>query len=163
MRGCAYWLDQRRTSWPSATTTSRSMHGAVLALKIFIVMRRTFAPVTTIRLEQNYRSTDVILKAANAVISNNTGRLGKELWTEQGAGTPIQLYAAFNEQDEARFVANRMSQHVDQGGLYGEQAILYRSNAQSRAFWKMHYYARAFPIAFTEASDSMSASRSKMH
>lgn len=91
-----------------------------------------FAPVTTIRLEQNYRSTDVILKAANAVISNNTGRLGKELWTEQGAGTPIQLYAAFNEQDEARFVANRMSQHVDQGGLYGEQAILYRSNAQSR-------------------------------
>ena len=91
-----------------------------------------FAPVTTIRLEQNYRSTDVILKAANAVISNNTGRLGKELGTEQGAGTSIQLYAAFNEQDEARFVANRMSQHVDQGGLYGEQAILYRSNAQSR-------------------------------
>ena len=57
-----------------------------------------FAPVTTIRLEQNYRSTDVILKAANAVISNNTGRLGKELWTDQGAGSPIQLYAAFNEQ-----------------------------------------------------------------
>ena len=91
-----------------------------------------FGPVTTIRLEQNYRSTDVILRAANAVIANNTGRLGKELWTDQGAGTPIQLYAAFNEQDEARFVANRISQHVDQGGLYGEQAILYRSNAQSR-------------------------------
>ena len=91
-----------------------------------------FCPVTTIRLEQNYRSTDVILRAANAVIANNTGRLGKELWTDQGAGTPIQLYAAFNEQDEARFVANRISQHVDQGGLYGEQAILYRSNAQSR-------------------------------
>ena len=91
-----------------------------------------FAPVTTIRLEQNYRSTDVILKAANAVISNNSGRLGKELWTDQGAGSPIQLYAAFNEQDEARFVANRISQHVDQGGLNGELAILYRSNAQSR-------------------------------
>jgi DNA helicase-2/ATP-dependent DNA helicase PcrA len=91
-----------------------------------------FAPVTTIRLEQNYRSTDVILKAANAVISNNTGRLGKELWTDQGAGSPIQLYAAFNEQDEARFVANRISQHVEQGGLNGELAILYRSNAQSR-------------------------------
>ena len=91
-----------------------------------------FGPVTTIRLEQNYRSTDVILRAANAVIANNTGRLGKELWTDQGAGTPIQLYAAFNEQDEARFVANRISQHVDQSGLYGEQAILYRSNAQSR-------------------------------
>ena len=91
-----------------------------------------FAPVTTIRLEQNYRSTDIILKAANAVISNNTSRLGKELWTDQSDGTPIQLYAAFNEQDEARFVANRMSQYVDQGGLYGEQAILYRSNAQSR-------------------------------
>ena len=91
-----------------------------------------FGPVTTIRLEQNYRSTDVILRAANAVIANNTGRLGKELWTDQGVGTPIQLYAAFNEQDEARFVANRISQHVDQSGLYGEQAILYRSNAQSR-------------------------------
>ncbi len=93
---------------------------------------RDFAPVSTIRLEQNYRSTDKILKAANAVISNNADRLGKELWTDLGAGESIYLYAAYNEQDEARFVANRLSQYVDQGGLYNEQAILYRSNAQSR-------------------------------
>ena len=91
-----------------------------------------FAPVTTIRLEQNYRSTDIILKAANAVIANNSGRLGKQLWTDKGQGELIQLYAAFNEQDEARFVANRISNHVSGGGLYGEQTILYRSNAQSR-------------------------------
>ena len=91
-----------------------------------------FAPVQTIRLEQNYRSTEVILRAANAVIANNTDRLGKELWTDQGQGRPIALYAAFNEQDEARFVANRISAHVDQGGQYAELAILYRSNAQSR-------------------------------
>ena len=91
-----------------------------------------FAPVTTIRLEQNYRSTDIILKAANAVIANNSGRLGKQLWTDQSHGAPIQLYAAFNEQDEARFVASRISSHVDSGGLFGEQTILYRSNAQSR-------------------------------
>lgn len=93
---------------------------------------RDFAPVTTIRLEQNYRSTAVILKAANAVISNNSDRLGKELWTDQSDGEPIALYAAFNEQDEARFVANRISHHVDRGGRYTELAILYRSNAQSR-------------------------------
>jgi DNA helicase-2/ATP-dependent DNA helicase PcrA len=91
-----------------------------------------FAPVETIRLEQNYRSTDCILNAANAVISNNTDRLGKELWTDRGQGEAISLYAAFNEQDEARFVANRISQHADSGGQYAEQAILYRSNAQSR-------------------------------
>ena len=94
--------------------------------------RDDFAPVQTIRLEQNYRSTEVILRAANAVISNNTDRLGKELWTDRGLGDAISLYAAFNEQDEARFVANRIASHVDQGGQYQELAILYRSNAQSR-------------------------------
>ncbi len=93
---------------------------------------KDFAPVTTIRLEQNYRSTGVILKAANAVIANNSDRLGKELWTDQTDGEPIALYAAFNEQDEARFVANRISAQVDQGHRYSELAILYRSNAQSR-------------------------------
>jgi len=91
-----------------------------------------FAPVHVVRLEQNYRSTEVILEAANAVIANNQGRMGKQLWTDQGRGEPISLYAAFNEQDEARFVANRMMKAHDQGAKYSDLAILYRSNAQSR-------------------------------
>ncbi len=91
-----------------------------------------FAPVNTIRLEQNYRSTNVILRAANAVIENNKSRLGKNLWTDQSSGALVQVYAAFNEQDEARFVANQIGHMLDQGGSYTEQAVLYRSNAQSR-------------------------------
>ncbi|MCB1875260.1 MAG: DNA helicase II [Chromatiales bacterium] len=85
-----------------------------------------------VRLEQNYRSTGTILKAANALIRNNTGRLGKELWTAGADGEPIQLYAAFNEVDEARYIAARVRDAVDQGQSYRECAVLYRSNAQSR-------------------------------
>jgi DNA helicase-2/ATP-dependent DNA helicase PcrA len=86
----------------------------------------------TIRLEQNYRSTNTILKAANAVIANNSNRLGKELWTEGNDGEPIDLYAAFNEQDEANYIAERIKAWVEQGQLRNDAAILYRSNAQSR-------------------------------
>lgn len=93
---------------------------------------RDFAPVEVIRLEQNYRSTGVILSAANAVIANNSDRLGKSLWTTAGDGARIQLYAAFNEQDEARFVANRIAASVGEGRGHADLAILYRSNAQSR-------------------------------
>ena len=63
-----------------------------------------FPDTQVIRLEQNYRSTAGILKAANALIANNNGRLGKELWTDGGDGEPLALYAAFNEHDEARYV-----------------------------------------------------------
>jgi len=91
-----------------------------------------FPNAQTIRLEQNYRSTGNILKAANALIANNEGRLGKELWTEGEAGEPISLYCAFNELDEARFVVNRIKAYQEQGGALEECAILYRSNAQSR-------------------------------
>ena len=87
-----------------------------------------------VRLEQNYRSTATILNAANAVIANNTGRLGKTLWTEGAAGAPIKLYAAFNERDEAEFVINRIQDYIDQGNKRAEIAVLYRSNAQSRVF-----------------------------
>lgn len=87
-----------------------------------------------IKLEQNYRSTGHILKAANKVISANDGRMGKELWTETGDGELISLYAAFNEQDEAHFVVDRIRAWVDGGGLRSDVAILYRSNAQSRQF-----------------------------
>ncbi|KXS51451.1 MAG: DNA helicase II / ATP-dependent DNA helicase PcrA, partial [Marinobacter sp. T13-3] len=81
---------------------------------------------------QNYRSTQTILKAANAVIANNQGRLGKELWTDGPQGEPISLYAAFNEQDEANYIADSISAWVQDGNLRSECAILYRSNAQSR-------------------------------
>ncbi|WP_333875599.1 DNA helicase II [Methylobacter sp.] len=87
-----------------------------------------------IKLEQNYRSTGNILKAANKVISVNDGRMGKELWTDAGDGDLISLYAAFNEQDEAHFVVERIRAWVSEGGLRKDIAILYRSNAQSRQF-----------------------------
>ena len=87
-----------------------------------------------IKLEQNYRSTGTILKAANTIIANNTGRMGKELWTATGEGEPCALYAAFNEQDEAYFVVERIRTWINEGGLRSDAAILYRSNAQSRQF-----------------------------
>ena len=91
-----------------------------------------FPNTDTIRLEQNYRSTQSILKTANAVIQNNTDRLGKELWTDGKEGEAVSLYSAFNEQDEARFIVDQISQWVEQGNRRDESAILYRSNAQSR-------------------------------
>src|SRR5690606_20354341 len=95
---------------------------------------RDFPGASTIRLEQNYRSTANILGAANAVIAHNPERLGKELWTDAGEGEAIDLYAAYNEVDEARYVVERIGDWVRGGGAHGEVAILYRSNAQSRAF-----------------------------
>jgi DNA helicase-2/ATP-dependent DNA helicase PcrA len=89
---------------------------------------------TTFKLEQNYRSTGTILAAANAVIAHNPERLGKQLWTSGAEGDPIELYCAYNEVDEARFVVERIRAHIDHGGSAGECALLYRSNAQSRAF-----------------------------
>ncbi len=96
--------------------------------------RRDYPNVQMFRLEQNYRSTGNILAAANALISNNGGRLGKNLWTSGEQGDPVKLYAAFNERDEADFVINRIREYVMKGGLRSECAILYRSNAQSRTF-----------------------------
>ena len=93
---------------------------------------RDFADTETIKLEQNYRSTSNILKAANAVIAKNADRLGKNLWTESGEGEPIALYAAFNEHDEARYIADRLSAWASEGNRREDSAILYRSNAQSR-------------------------------
>jgi DNA helicase-2/ATP-dependent DNA helicase PcrA len=93
-----------------------------------------FPGAQTIRLEQNYRSSANILDAANAVIAHNPARLGKQLWTDSGEGEAVDLYAAYNEVDEARFVVERVAQWVRDGGSYGDCAVLYRSNAQSRAF-----------------------------
>ena len=94
---------------------------------------KTFKQSETIRLEQNYRSTNIILSAANALIENNSDRLGKNLWTEQLEGENIILYQAYNEQDEARFVADILREWMNKGELYEDAAVLYRSNAQSRA------------------------------
>jgi DNA helicase-2/ATP-dependent DNA helicase PcrA len=95
---------------------------------------RDFPGAATLKLEQNYRSSATILNAANAVISHNDERLGKRLWTDAGDGDPIDVYAAYNEVDEAGYVVGRIGQWVRDGGSHGEAAILYRSNAQSRAF-----------------------------
>ena len=95
---------------------------------------RDFPSARTIRLEQNYRSTGNILAAANAVIAHNPDRLGKQLWTAGEAGTPIELYASYNEQDEARYVVERVREHLRAGARPSDHAILYRSNAQSRTF-----------------------------
>jgi len=95
---------------------------------------REYDDVQTIKLEQNYRSTSTILDAANALISHNEERMGKKLWTEGDAGQPITLYAAFNEQDEARFVIEQIEQWLAKGRRAEEVAIIYRTTAQSRLF-----------------------------
>ncbi|NIW24974.1 MAG: UvrD-helicase domain-containing protein, partial [Gammaproteobacteria bacterium] len=96
--------------------------------------QKDFPGAVVVRLEQNYRSTETILTAANAVIANNSERLGKNLWTAGDKGELIKLYAAFNERDEAEFVVNRIVDSVEGGMRRSELAVLYRSNAQSRTF-----------------------------
>ena len=87
----------------------------------------------TIRLEQNYRSTSNILNAANKVISNNKGRKGKTLWTDNGDGSKILVHTAYDEREEARFVADGILDYVKKGGKFADNAILYRMNAQSNS------------------------------
>ena len=93
-----------------------------------------FPEAQLIRLEQNYRSTGTILQAANALIANNSSRLGKTLWTAAGSGEPLQIHAAATAYAEARFVVQRIQAWVKRAGNYRDAAILYRSNAQSRVF-----------------------------
>ena len=93
---------------------------------------KDYPKAETIRLEQNYRSTGHILSAANELIANNDNRLGKNLWTASGNGDPVEIYCAFNELDEARFVASQIQQWKEDEGSYSECAVLYRSNSQSR-------------------------------
>ncbi|MBW3698609.1 DNA helicase II [Vibrio sp. T187] len=91
-----------------------------------------FPGASTIRLEQNYRSTKTILQAANELISNNTERMGKELWTDGNDGEPISVYSAYNELDEARFTVSKIKEWQEKGGALNDTAMLYRNNAQSR-------------------------------
>ncbi|MSR17108.1 MAG: DNA helicase II [Methylococcaceae bacterium] len=96
--------------------------------------QREYPQHQIIKLEQNYRSTGSILKAANQIITNNTGRMGKSLWTEMADGEKITVYAAYDEVDEANYVVERIKNWVAEGNKRSDSAILYRSNAQSRQF-----------------------------
>lgn len=103
---------------------------------------RDFPGATVVKLEQNYRSTGNILEAANNVITKNTQRTDKKLWTAEGAGSPVQVHGVYDEAEEARLVADRIASHVAIGARqYNDFAVLYRTNAQSytleRAFLQM--------------------------
>ena len=98
------------------------------------LFEQDFRDTRLLRLEQNYRSTATILKAANALIANNHGRLGKALWTEGEAGERIDLYMAYNEIDEARYVVDEIRDATEAGRSSDDFAILYRVSAQSRLF-----------------------------
>ncbi|MBK8338121.1 MAG: UvrD-helicase domain-containing protein [Sterolibacteriaceae bacterium] len=93
---------------------------------------REFRVPNVIRLEQNYRSHGNILDAANAIIKNNAGRLGKNLWTDRGSGEPIRVYEAMSDTEEARWVVDEIRSLAGEGTARREIALLYRSNAQSR-------------------------------
>lgn len=96
-----------------------------------------YSDVQKITLDQNYRSTQNILDAANSVISNNKGRMGKSLWTSNGDGNRVYVYTGTNEYDEARYIARQIKKHFDEQGSFSDCAILYRTNAQSRVIEEM--------------------------
>lgn len=96
-----------------------------------------YADTKKIMLEQNYRSTQNILSAANAVIANNKKRMGKSLWTDNAGGDKIQAFTAMNEYDEGRFIASEIKKHYSETGSFADCAILYRTNAQSRVIEEM--------------------------
>ncbi|MBO7217525.1 MAG: UvrD-helicase domain-containing protein, partial [Clostridia bacterium] len=93
---------------------------------------RQYKDAKVIKLEQNYRSVGNILDAANAVIANNQGRTGKNLWTDRGAGDKIKIYTALDDQSEARYVADTILENVRNGATFKDHAVLYRMNSQSR-------------------------------
>ena len=103
---------------------------------------RDFSDATTIRLERNYRSTSPILKAAHAVVSNNRGRMEKELWTDRDVGEKVQLMIARDDAEEAHRVLRQIQKLRDQGHRYGDFAIIYRTNAASRPFEQAFVRAR---------------------
>jgi DNA helicase-2/ATP-dependent DNA helicase PcrA len=127
-------LTQRAASVTVVGDDDQSIYGWRGA-KIENIQRfsQDYVHTKVVRLEQNYRSTNTILSAANALIDNNSGRLGKTLWTQGKQGDPIIVYAALNEEDEALFVARKVQSYFNEGGNLRDIGILYRSNAQSRA------------------------------
>ncbi|MFC6160750.1 DNA helicase PcrA [Kribbella jiaozuonensis] len=104
-------------------------------IRNILAFEEDFAGAETILLEQNYRSTQTILSAANAVIARNEGRMAKNLWSDQGQGEQIAVYVADNEHDEAQFVADEIDRLTDADGIKpSDVAVFYRTNAQSRVF-----------------------------
>ena len=102
-------------------------------LENILSFERQYDHCRTIRLEQNYRSTQNILDAANGVIRNNVGRKGKNLWTDSGKGEKVQVRTVTSESDEASFVAGKVMESISRGGHWRDNAVLYRMNAQSNA------------------------------
>ena len=147
---------------PTASSpTTPYIAGAARASRTCRQFRSDFPQAQLFKLEQNYRSTGAILEAANALIANNSARLGKELWTSGARGEPVHLYCAYNERDEADFVLSRIQQWVAGGGLRRECAILYRSNAQSRVFEEALHPGAHARTGSTAACGSSSARRSR--
>ena len=148
-------------SW-SATTTSRSTAGAAPRSRTCSASCATTPARRPSAWSRTTAPASNILDAANAVIAHNPDRLGKKLWTDTGDGEPIDLYAAYNEMDEARFVVERIRQWVRDGGSHGECAILYRSNAQSRAFEEA-LLGRADPVPRLRRPALLRARRNQGH
>ena len=111
--------------------TSPSTASGGATIENILSFEKQYPGCRTIRLEENYRSTRHILEASNAVIRNNQGRKGKELWTRAGEGEKLHLYTAMNENDEARYVAEQVMEDYSQGRPWKDHAVLYRMNAQS--------------------------------
>ena len=115
-------------------------------IRNILEFEQDYPDAKTIKLEQNYRSTEKILHSANEVIANNLGRKDKELWTEQAGGDPIFLYKASDERQEARFVASEIQRLKKEGKDYQDFAILYRTHSQSRTF-EEEFMGRGIPYA----------------
>jgi DNA helicase-2/ATP-dependent DNA helicase PcrA len=115
-------------------------------IRNILEFEKDFPGATVIRLEQNYRSTEVILNAANIVISNNRSRKKKELWTDRRGGAPIDLYEAMDERDEANRICSRILEGARYGSRrYDDYAILYRTHAQSRI---LEMYLKSYDIPY---------------
>ena len=130
-----YDLDVERTH--NFVANGLLTHNSIYAfrgadIRNILEFERDFPNTTTIALEQNYRSTNAILEAANAVIANNSERKEKRLWSELGEGDPVQVIEVEDEQSESRYVAAQIAGLIEDGWSASEIAIFYRMNAQSR-------------------------------
>ena len=114
------------------------------SIENILSFEQQFPGTAVIRLEQNYRSTQNILDAANGVIQNNTGRKGKNLWTQNGEGEKIELRKVSDERAEAQFIADTIEEDVAKGMRYGDHAVLYRMNAQSGVI-EQHFIKAGIP------------------
>ena len=115
-----------------------------------------------VKLEQNYRSTQTILDAANAVINNNRAQIEKHLWTQNGKGDPIHMREIEDEHSEARYVAGQIERHVEGGGSRNDVAVFYRANAQSRVLEDtLVRYGVSYQVIGGTASTSAPRSRTR--